>query len=322
MKRIGNIYDAVISVENLQIADKRARKGKMASYGVRKHDRNREANILALHEALRTKSYRTSEYSVFIIFEPKKREIYRLPYIDRIVHHAIMNIIEPIWVSVFTKNTYSCIKGRGIHRALQDIKNDMKNDEAGTTYFLKLDVKQFYPSIDHTILKTLIRKKIKDRDLLCLLDEIIDSAPGVPIGNYLSQYFANLYLAYFDHWVKEAKDVRYYYRYADDIVILSGDKTLLHSLRRDIQAYLWENLKLEVKGNYAVRPVEAQGLDFVGYVIRHTHVRLRKSIKKAFARKVAKGAPKEILAAYYGWTKHCDARNLLKKLDANGDTSL
>ena len=118
---------------------------------------------------------------------------------------------------------------------------------------------KFYPSIDHEILKQVVRRKIKDKRLLWLLDEIIDSADGVPIGNYLSQYFANLYLAYFDHWIKEEKRIKYYYRYADDIVILGSDKNELHSLLHEIRAYLSDRLKLKVKRNYQVFPVDKSG---------------------------------------------------------------
>jgi|SRR5690554_821635 len=314
MKRVGNLYEEIVSVDNLHLADKKARIGKKHSYGVQKHDRNREANIQELHLALKNKTYRTSEYTVFKIKEPKEREIYRLPYIDRIVHHAIMNVLEPIWVSVFTADTYSCIKGKGIHGALKAVRRDIKNDPEGTKYYLQIDVKKFYPSIDHDILKEIIRKKIKDKDLLALLDEIIDSADGVPIGNYLSQYFANLYLAYFDHWIKEEKKVKYY-RYADDMVVFSSSKQQLHQLRIEIQDYLRSNLKLEIKGNWKVNPLDDHGLDFVGYVVRSTHVRLRKSIKQSFARKVAKNANKKTLTAYYGWAVHCNSVNLLNKLN-------
>lgn len=111
--------------------------------------------------------------------------------------------MEPIWVSVFTADTYSCIKERGIHSLAKKLRDNLDKDPEGTKYCLKLDIRKFYPSLNHDILKGIIRKKIKDEDLLWLLDEIIDSADGVPIGNYLSQFFANLYLAYFDHWVKE-----------------------------------------------------------------------------------------------------------------------
>lgn len=314
MKRINNLYQQICSVENIEAAEAIARKGKKKQYGVIAFDRNREANIINLHDMLVNKTYRTSLYSTFIIHEPKEREIFRLPYYpDRIVHHAIMRVLEPIFVSTFTADTYSCIKGRGIHGAATSVKKALK-DVPGTTYCLKLDIKKFYPNIDHRILKQLLRRKIKDNDLLELLDNTIDSAPGLPIGNYLSQYFANFYLTYFDHWLKEVKGVKHYFRYADDMVILSGSKEYLHQLLIDIKQYLRDNLKLTVKENHQVFPVAARGIDFVGYVFYHTHVLLRKSIKQSFARKVAKGITHASKAAYKGWTIHCNAKHLNKKL--------
>ncbi len=316
MKRVNNLYQKIISLENLNLADQRARKGKRKSYGVKKHDVNREANINNLHKALKNKTFKNSEYETFFITEPKKRQIFRLPYFpDRIVHHAIMNVVEPIWKSILTRDTYSCIKGRGIHACAKKLKADLKSDRENTKYCLKLDIKKYYPSIDHDILKSILRKKIKDADLLWLLDEIIDSAAGVPIGNYLSQYFANLYLAYFDHWIKEKKGVKYYYRYADDIVILSDSKEELHKLFKEIKSYLSSELKLTIKENYQVFPVEKRGIDFVGYVFFHTHTLLRKRIKKRFARAVAQGKDKSTLVSYEGWAKHCNSINLLKKLN-------
>jgi retron-type reverse transcriptase len=323
MKRLGNLYDRIISLDNLRLADDRARKGKARSYGVIYHDRNREANLIALHESLKNQSFRTSKYYIFKIYEPKEREIFRLPYYpDRIVHHAVMNILEPVWVSVFTGNTYSCIKGRGIHAAAKSVRHALRSDHVGTKYCLKIDIRKFYPSIDHDILKTIVRRKIKDTRLLWLLDEIIDSVPsGIPIGNYLSQYFANLYLTYFDHWLKERKRVKYYWRYADDIVVLASTKEELHSILRDMRVYLRDNLKLRIKRNYQVFPVEARGIDFVGYVFRHTHTLLRKGIKQRLFRRVAalrrrKAMPtrkqyKQQLASWWGWLKYCNSVNLL-----------
>lgn len=325
MKRIGNIFNEVISLENLRLADEKARKGKLKSYGVRVHDKNREANLLALHESLKNGTFKTSKYHIFTIYEPKERLIYRLPYYpDRILHHAIMNVLEPIWVSVFNKNTYSCIKNRGIHKCANDVKQALKQDPDGTRYCLKIDVRKFYPSIDHELLKGVVRRKIKDGRLLALLDEIIDSVDGVPIGNYLSQYFANLFLAYFDHWIKEAKRVKYYWRYADDIVILAPNKDFLHGLLNEIRVYLRDNLNLAVKRNYQVFPVEARGIDFLGYVFFHTHTLLRKSIKQSLCRRVArlnkrKKKPtrkeyKQSIASWWGWCKHCDSINLVRTL--------
>lgn len=316
MKRKNNLYQEVYSIENLQVADTIARKGKAKQYGVIAHDRNREQNIISLHESLINKAYQTSAYSTFTIFEPKEREIFRLPYFpDRIVHHAVMLVMEPIFVSTFTADTYSCIKGKGINAAADAVKKALK-DEAGTTYCLKLDIKKFYPNIDHRILKQLLRRKIKDVDMLWLLDSIIDSAPGLPIGNYLSQYFANFYLTYFDHWIKEQKKVKYYFRYADDLVFLSDNKEQLHQLKNDITEYLQSKLKLTVKSNWQVFPIKARGLDFVGYVFFHHYTLIRKSIKKNFARKVAKGISPASIASYKGWCKWANCKNLLNKLRA------
>lgn len=314
MKRINNLYNKIISLENLQLADTIARKGKSGQYGIKVHDRNRDGNLLALHEQLKNMQYKTSPYKIFKVYEPKERYVYRLPYYpDRIVHHAIMNFLEPLFVSVFTADTYSCIKGRGIHAAARAVRKAMR-DVPGTTYCLKLDIRKFYPSVNHDVLKSLLRRKLKDRELLKLLDEIIDSADGLPIGNYLSQYLANYYLTFFDHWLKEVKHVKYYFRYADDIVLLGGDKESLHALFEDMSEYLNLNLKLTIKTNHQVFPVAARSLDFVGYRFYQTHTMLRKSIKKRFARMVARRKNKNSIDGYLGWTKHANTKHLIKTL--------
>jgi RNA-directed DNA polymerase len=317
MKRVNNIYEKIISIENLTLANIKARKGKGKQYGIKVFDKKPQDNIEELHKMLLEKNYQTSEYTTFKIFEPKERLVFRLPYFpDRITHHAVMNVLEPIFTKLFTADTYSCIKGRGIHGAANNLKKALQ-DQNETMYCLKLDIVKFYPNVDHEILKQLLRKKFKDQDLLWLLDEIIESADGLPIGNYLSQYFANFYLTYFDHWIKETMQVKYYFRYADDIVILSNNKPHLHQLLFEIKQYLSTNLKLQVKGNYQVFPVESRGIDFVGYVFYHTHTMLRKSIKKRFAKAVSKTKSKATIASYYGWAKHCNSKHLLKKLIPN-----
>jgi len=324
MKRIGNLYEKIYSTDNLYLAYDKARSGKGKTYGVIHFEKDLENNILHIQEELKDETYIISEYDVFTIYDPKVRQIYRLPFRDRIVQHAIMNILENIWISVFISHTYSCIKGKGIHGALKHIKRDLKNID-DTKYCLKMDIKKFYPSIDHDILKIIIRKKIKDNKLLKLLDGIIDSAPGVPIGNYLSQFLANLYLSYFDHWLKEIKRVKYYYRYADDLVILADNKEGLHQLQKDIQAYLSENLNLELKRNYQVFPIKSRGIDFIGYVFYHSHIMLRKRIKKNLCKCVAKLNKKVIsvkeykikICSWLGWCKFCNSRNLLKTIIKN-----
>lgn len=317
MKRHGNLYEKICDINNLYLADEIACKGKSKQLGVINHIKNRDMNLLALQNSLLDKTFRTSKYQVFRVYEPKEREVYRLPYFpDRIAHHAIMNVLEPIFVSTFTTDTYSCVKGMGLHKASRRLSRALK-DVDQTKYCLKMDIKKFYPNVDHDILKSLLRRKFKDQDLLWLLDEIIDSAAGIPIGNYLSQYFANFYLTYFDHWIKEDLRIKHYYRYADDIVILSDNKDYLHGILYKIREYLKINLKLEIKGNYQVFPVESRGIDFLGYVHYHTHTLLRKTIKKRFARKVHKGCSRESLASYLGWTKHANCKNLIKKLIPN-----
>jgi hypothetical protein len=317
MKRINKLFDKIISIENLTQAEIKARKGKSKQYGVSVFDKSPKENISMLHQMLLEKQYKTSEYTTFKIFEPKERVVFRLPYFpDRITHHAIMNILEPIFTKLFMADTYSCIKGRGIHGAANNLKKSLKDLE-NTKYCLKLDIVKFYPNVDHKVLKDLLRKKFKDQDLVWLLDEIIDSADGLPIGNYLSQYFANFYLTYFDHWIKETMQVKYYFRYADDIIILSNNKPHLHQLLFEIKEYLNNNLKLSVKDNYQIFPVESRGVDFVGYVFYHTHIRLRKSIKKRFAKAVSKTKNKATIASYNGWAKHCNSKHLLKKLVPN-----
>jgi retron-type reverse transcriptase len=304
------------SIENLMLADTKACRGKGWQRSVQLHQERQQENILKLQRMLLDRTYCTSTYTTFPVFEPKQRLVYRLPYFpDRIAHHAAMNILEPIFVSTFTADTYSCIKGRGIRGAREAIQKALK-DVPGTIYCLKLDIRKFYPSIDHDILKQLLRRKIKDPDMLWFLDEVIDSADGLPIGNYLSQYLANYYLTFFDHWLKEKKGVRYYFRYADDCVFLAPDKASLHLLLADIREYLAIELKLIVKDNYQIFPVAARGIDFVGYVFFHTHTLIRKSIKQRFARMMRWRRNKQSVASYWGWLKHANTINLRRKFAA------
>lgn len=321
MKRINNLYDQICDIENITLAYHKARKGKKKQPGVILFEKQASLNIESLHKELITGSYKTSQYFIFTIHDPKERLVYRLPFKDRIVHHAIMNVLEPIWTKIFITQTYSCIRGRGIHLALQHIKRDLK-DVSGTAYCLKFDITKFYPSIDHLVMKNIIRRKIKDTRFLALLDEIIDSAPGLPIGNYLSQFLANLYLSYFDHWIKEEKKVSYYYRYADDIVILAENKAYLHVLFKEIDQYLSKKLKLKIKPNYQIFPTDSRGIDFIGYVFRHTHIRMRKNIKKSLCKKAALLNKKVLsekeylkqIAPNLGWAKHCNTKRLLNKI--------
>lgn len=323
MKRYGNLYARICAIDNLRQAAQNAASGKRKRDEVTAFFANLEANLEQLRRELTEKRYKTSPYDVFIKYEGKRREIYKLPFRDRVVHWAIMQVLEPIWTPQFTADTHACIKGRGMHSLLRKLREDLRNDPEGTAYCLKLDVRKFYPSIDHELMKAVVRRKIKDPDVLWLLDGIIDSAPGVPIGNYISQYFANLYLSELDHLLKEVAGVRYYYRYADDMVLLAGDKATLHGWLVLINDWLNEERHVTLKGNFQVFPVESRGIDFVGYVTYHTHCLARKKNKQGLCRELAKlrkaGVPEPqimlLTASRVGFMQHCDSKHLFKILN-------
>jgi hypothetical protein len=322
MKRVGNIYSEICSVENIARAHDKAKKGKAHYAEVKMVNANPEKYFSELHEMLKRKQFRNSDYKIIqrTMDNGKVRTIHKLPYYpDRIVQHCIVNVLEPVWVKSMINDTYSCIKGRGLHKCANKLKQAVRNVD-DTRYCLKMDVEKFYPNINHDILKGLLRRKIKDNDVLWLLDEIIDSAPGVPIGNYLSQFFGNLYLTGFDHWIKETKRIKHYFRYCDDLVILHEDKAFLHNLRREISDYLTNELKLKLKNNWQVFPVASRGIDFLGYRFYHNYTLLRKSIAnkyKARIRHIISNwndmSPEQVInsiMSYYGWMKHCNSRNL------------
>lgn len=330
MKRYGNLYQIICSKENLRLAHQNARKGKGWYKEVKMVDSDVDHYINLLHDMLVNKTYQTSEYVTFIKRDSNKdRVIYKLPYFpDRICQWAIIQVIEPILIKNLIQNTYSAIPGRGIHKALDDVKKAIQKDPTGMAYCLKLDVKKYYPSIDHAVLKGKFRKMFKDPDLLWLLDEIIDSTPGnagIPIGNYVSQYCGNMYLSGFDHWIKEEKHIRHYFRYMDDICIFSKCKEELHKLRKEIDEYFKMNLHLTIKSNWQVFPTFTRGLDFVGYRIFRNFVLLRKSTCKQFKKKMThiikkinRGMEMNFsewcsINSYRGWLLHCDSFRLSEK---------
>lgn len=317
-KRLGHILEKVADFNNIELADINARKGKH-NPGIIKHDQNREVENIELSLDLMNGNFHTSAYKNKIIHEPKERLLYILPYFpDRVVHHAIMQVMEEQWVKIMIPTTYACIRGRGIGKLYTDLKKVLRNDSEGTKYCLKMDIHHFYPSINHKKLEKIIRKKLKDPLFLELLDEIIESADGVPIGNYLSQFFANLCLTYFDHWIKETLHVKYYFRYCDDMVILCNSKEELAELRVKIQDYLRNELDLELKKNWQVFPVEDRGIDYCGLVFKHNHILIRSSIKRRIMGTVKRYMNHTIsqetfdmkMTAYYGWMKRTNSKNL------------
>ena len=333
MKRLGNLYEKVYDMDNLRLAHEKARLGKGWYKEVKMVNENPDHYLKLLQNMLKNKTYKTSPYETYLKNDHgKEREIFKLPYFpDRICQWAIMLVIEPVLIRNFTKDTYSAIPGRGTHLCLSRMKEAIKKDPQGTKYCLKMDVSKYYPSIKHDILKQKYRRKFKDPNLLWLLDEIIDSTEGnkgIPIGNYLSQYSGNFYLSQFDHWIKEVKQVKYYYRYMDDMVILSDNKDELHRLHIEISAILENKLGLKVKDNWQVFPTFARGVDFIGYRTFEDYVLLRKSIATDYKRKMSRILRKieagQLMTehdwasfnSYKGWLKHCDSRRLYQKYSA------
>jgi retron-type reverse transcriptase len=320
MKRHGNLFDRICERSNIELAIEKAEKRRKHKKAIAWFEKNRESNIDLLIDNLKNKKHCTSTYTSFLVKEPKEREIFCLPfYPDRILQHAILNILEPVFMEKFTADTYSCIKGRGIHRAVVKLKLALRDIEA-PVYYLKIDIEKYYNSVDLHILKTKLRRAIKCHATLDLLDEIIDShAPGLPIGNYLSQYLSNFFLSELDHWIKEELRVRHYFRYADDMLFLGASKAdmwrVLEAVRPRIEA-----LNLRIKPDIRIAPVSA-GINFIGYMFYPTHTLLRKSIKQRFKARVrrlmARGIDdlyfKRKTASYYGWCRHCDARNLVRR---------
>jgi len=320
IKRKGFIYEKICSLDNLTQAHYKARRGKAHYKEVKMVNANTQYYIEKLRDSLLSKTYRTSEYVIFNIKDKgKEREIYKLPYYpDRICQWAIMLQIEDIFVRSFIYDTYASIPNRGIHMALNRLQRFI-SDRRGTRYCLKFDIKKYFPSIDHDILRLMLEKQFKDNDLLWLLNEIIDSTNhGLPIGNYLSQYLSNFYLSEFDHWMKTK--CRYYLRYMDDIVILNDNKQILRTIKRFASDYLGDILKLEIKNNWQIFPTGKRGIDFVGYRVFGDYTLLRKRIAKNIKKKCIEIQKRDIgerdrnsIMSYYGWLKHCDSYRFRNK---------
>lgn len=321
MKRYGNLFEKIVDKDNLRLAHANARKGKTHYTDVKMVDSDIDYYINSIHEMLTSRAYRTSPYKTKEISEPKKRLIYKLPYFpDRIVHHAIMNVLQPIWDKTFLYDLYSAIPGKGLHAGSYRLRQFMK-DKTGTRYCLKFDISKYYPSINHNILLGMVKHKIKCKDTLWLMEEIIRSPGGstnVPIGNYLSQYLSNLYLSEFDHWLKERCGIKYYIRYCDDGVILHSSKAFLKELLVEIRNYL-SSIGLTLNPKTKIIDVGRCGIDFLGYVHHRGYTLLRKSSSRNMKNKIkliskhfTRLDPTYIVScimSYAGWLNHCDSFN-------------
>ena len=288
------LFNKLISWENLLLAFKKANKGRRWRAEILGFTRHIVYNLVLIREALLKRTYVHSDYFIFIINDSKKRIIRAAPFRDRIVHHALCNILEPIFEKSFIFDSYACRKGKGSHKAIKRLQCflrvlDRFNDKK--IFCLKCDITKFFDNIDHNVLKQIIRTKISSPGVLWLTDLIIDSYgenTGNPIGNLTSQLFANIYLNELDHFIKDRLQVKYYIRYMDDFIILDTDKHRLFELRNLIKDFLQSKLKLQLhpkKSEYF--PIN-KGVDFLGYIVFPNYILLRKSTVQRFLKKCKK----------------------------------
>jgi RNA-directed DNA polymerase len=303
MKRYGNLWDGFVSFENLVLASLKARRGKRSKNCVQRFEFDSEAQLHRLQNELISGIYRPGDYKTHWITTPKPRKISAAPYRDRVVHHALMNILEPILDRHFHPDSYACRKGRGTHAAADRLQILMKKNK----YALQCDIQKFFPSIDHEIMKSFFRRLIKDKKILALMDMIVDHSndqelvknyypgdslfspverrKGLPIGNLTSQWFANWYLNGLDHFITKECSFGAYVRYCDDFIVLAKDRHELYSLRSNTNQYL-DSIRLSLHPNKNfIRPVKA-GLTFVGMRIWPHYRLLRKDNIKSFRRRV------------------------------------
>ncbi len=303
MKRAGKLWPRLVSYENLHKAAYRVLRGKRSQEQAGKFFYDLEGSLLQLRKELISGEYRTGEYRTFWISDPKPRLISAAPFRDRVVHHALVQVIEPIFEPRFIHHSYACRTGKGNHRALRQFVRWGRERH----YVLKLDIRKFFPSIDHEVLKATLRRTLKDQQILALCDRIIDGSNqqepivqffpgdtlfspmerrrGIPIGNLTSQFFGNLFLDPLDHFIKERLCARHYLRYVDDLALFSDDKVELRAWRGEIgQRLLGFRLRLN-EGKSRIRQLK-EGVDFLGFVCLSDHTRLSSRNTRIMRRRV------------------------------------
>jgi Retron-type reverse transcriptase len=288
LKRYGNLFEEIISFENLYIASQKAFRGKKDRERVAKFYFNLENELLCIREELLDKTYLPMPLRIFHIYEPKEREIGASDFRDRVVHHAICNKIESILDQTFISHSYACRKGKGTHGAILHAQVFSRK----YSYFLKCDISKYFASIDHEVLKRMLAGKFKDPDLLWLLYLIINSyysesqQKGIPIGSLTSQLFANMYLDRLDHYIKDVLKVKAYLRYMDDFIIFADDKAELHLLHAKIRTFLRSELRLEMKEKEVIVSPVTEGIPFLGFRIFPSLIRLKHENKKRTLRRI------------------------------------
>ncbi len=280
MKRINNLFNSITSYENLLIASRLAMKGSGKTAATCKYFYHWETEILQLQTELLNGIYRPGSYRYFIIYDPKERVIAVAPFRDRVVHHAVVRILTPIYERVFIHDSYATRPCKGTHAAIKRAQKFIRQ----WPWYLKADIEKYFNNVDHEILLGIIERKIKDRQLLKLLDRIIRNTPtsgiGIPIGNLTSQFLANVYLDPLDHKIKDQIGVKGYLRYMDDFVLFGYSKKELLDLKCSVDHFLSERLRLCLKSNSTWLNRSSHGLSFLGMRIFPRFIRVKPENRK------------------------------------------
>ncbi len=281
-------------------------------------------NIFTLHHELSEKSYRHGSYHAFRINDPKPRDIHKAEVRDRLIHHAVYRILYPYFDKKFIFDSYSCRIDKGTHRAINRFRafgRKVSHNNTQTAWILKCDIRRFFASIDHKILKHILEKHIEDAETMGLLQEVIDSfytskdsGSGLPLGNLTSQLLINIYMNEFDQYVKRKLKVKYYLRYADDFVILHDNKQYLTDLLPNISEFLETRLRLLLHPNKVIIKTLSSGIDFLGWVHFPHHRVLRTATKRRMFNKLRRNHSNESIASYLGMLSHGSTYKLKLKL--------
>ena len=330
-KTIRNQYDKKLTYDNLMKAHLESRKGKNIKKEIILFNLKQEEYIMWLYEQLKKGTYRHSGYTKFYVTEPKVRLIEKSAYIDRIVHRwYVDNFIKEYFIKSFINTSYACLENRGMHKACIDVQNTMKHCKRiwNNYYIIKMDIAKYFQNIDKSILYNILQRKIKDKKLLWLTKEILYSngvEKGLPIGNYTSQCFANIYLNELDQYAKQHLKLKYYYRYMDDIVVMVKNKKEAIQKLQQIREFLTTNLRLELNSKTQIFK-SSQGVNFCGYKINEYRLKIRTKGKKKLKNKVKKlkyqiktkqidtKEAHKFLTGHLGYIDIANVKNLKEKL--------
>lgn len=319
-KRYKNLFEKVVDINNIRLAySKAVRGGNRYTISHLRFKENLEANLYLLQQSLIDGTYKRGNYHTFKVYEPKERIISALPFKDRVVQHCLNNILQPIFESVFYFGSYACRPNKGVHKGVKDVQASIrKMEKIGKVFYLKMDFSKYFHSIDKEILFREVEKKISDKQILKVLKDFDGcSGAGIPIGNLLSQMFANIYGHIFDRFIKTKIKAKYYFRYMDDTVILSSNKQELYLIQKKLRIFAKLFMKLKFS-KWFVESI-ATPLNFLGYRITAQYKLIRKDSVVRAKRKIKRYKRyndieklKMFLASWLGHLKSADSYNLKK----------